>query len=192
MIYLMRHAQDDEYYIGGWSNVGLTIEGIGQAQKIGEFINKNIKFNSIITSDVERCLFTSEITNKNLDKKDKIIKDSNLRELNKGLLNGMSKLAATSQYPEFFSHLNVGACYPNGESMRSFYEKFIAYIGKLKSYDNCLVVTHRGNINALYYYLYNIELDTNKTRFGVEHASIHILDLEKKYIYRYYHEPIEE
>ena len=28
MIYLMRHGQDDENYIGGWSDVSLLSEGI--------------------------------------------------------------------------------------------------------------------------------------------------------------------
>ena len=30
MIYLMRHGQDDENYIGGWSDVSLIPEGIVQ------------------------------------------------------------------------------------------------------------------------------------------------------------------
>ena len=28
MIYLLRHGQDDELYIGGWSDVGLIEKGI--------------------------------------------------------------------------------------------------------------------------------------------------------------------
>ena len=42
MIYFMRHGQDDENYIGGWSDVELIQSGINDAELVGEWINKNL------------------------------------------------------------------------------------------------------------------------------------------------------
>ena len=39
MIYLLRHGLDDEEYIGGWSDVGLTFEG--KVKKINLFTHLN-------------------------------------------------------------------------------------------------------------------------------------------------------
>ena len=41
MIYFMRHGQDDENYIGGWSDVELIQSGINDAELVGEWINNN-------------------------------------------------------------------------------------------------------------------------------------------------------
>ena len=55
----------------------------------------------------------------------------------------------------------------------------------MKKYeDNSLVVTHRGVINTIYYYLNNIPLDMDKKKFNVDHLSIHELDIQKKLIRR--------
>ena len=43
MIYLLRHGLDNEDYIGGWSNVDLTKEGIKQVKKSRNFISCCIK-----------------------------------------------------------------------------------------------------------------------------------------------------
>ena len=38
MIYLMRHGQDDESYIGGWSDVSLIQKGVHEVNLTGEWI----------------------------------------------------------------------------------------------------------------------------------------------------------
>lgn len=38
MIYLLRHGLDDENYIGGWSDISLTEEGIKQVQYATKFL----------------------------------------------------------------------------------------------------------------------------------------------------------
>lgn len=59
------------------------------------------------------------------------------------------------------------------------------YLEKLKMMeDETLLVTHRGNINMIYYLLYGIPLDMDKTRFDVDHASIHELDMNLRKIRR--------
>ena len=68
MIYLLRHGLDDETKIGGYSNVSLTDEGIMKTKEARSFIEENINFNKIISSDVKRSVQTSNIVNENLNK----------------------------------------------------------------------------------------------------------------------------
>lgn len=58
MIYLLRHGLDDETKIGGYSNVSLTDEGIIKTKEARSFIEENINFNKIISSDVKRAVQT--------------------------------------------------------------------------------------------------------------------------------------
>ena len=68
MIYLLRHGLDDETKIGGYSNVSLTDEGIIKTKEARSFIEENINFNKIISSDVKRAVQTSNIVNENINK----------------------------------------------------------------------------------------------------------------------------
>ena len=100
MIYLMRHGRDDEDYVGGWSDVLLTKKGIKQIERQAEWIKENLHIKRIVCSNVKRALQTAEIVNKYLNVNIEI--NDNLKEQNKGLLNGMKKDIAEVKYPEYF------------------------------------------------------------------------------------------
>lgn len=184
MIYLLRHGLDDEKYIGGWSDIDLIEEGRKQIECSRTFLEDNIKIKKIISSDIKRAKTTTEIVNKNLILP--IEFDSSLRELDKGDLTGIDKNTLDKKTKEFIKNITIYDKYPNGESMKEFYERIKKLIPKLKKYEDSLIVTHRGVINMLYYYLNNIMLDMNKEQFDVTHGSIHELDLDKKKIRRIY------
>ena len=181
MIYLMRHGQDDETKIGGWSNVNLTIEGIKQVNEIGSRCS-NLEIEKIISSDVKRCQETSLIMQNYLNKP--IFYNRNLREQSKGNLNGMNALEAKKKYAELLENITPTTIYPNGESLFDLYIRIKKIMPWILKQDKALIITHRGVINMLYYILNNIELDMNKTQFNVTHASIHELDPAKKLIKR--------
>lgn len=183
MIYLMRHGLDDEKYVGGYSNVGLIDIGIKQVKDSVGFIKK-LNINRIVCSDIFRAKQTGEIINEDL--KLEINYTSSLRELNKGLLNGMDKQLAKILYPNYFNNLTISDRYPDGESMKDLYNRIKLLLDDIDKYDNSLLVTHRGVINMIYYLLNNIELDMDKRRFDVTHASIHELDIKQKSIRRIY------
>ena len=69
--------------------------------------------------------------------------------------------------------------------MQQLYDRVYKYLNEIK-FDNVLIVTHRGVINMIYYILNNIELDMDKEKFGVSHASIHELDINKRKIKKIY------
>ena len=183
MIYLVRHGLDDENYIGGYSDITLIEEGIKQANAAGLWLKENIKdINMIYTSDVKRAIQTSEIINTYLGINIQLKKE--LRELDKGTLNGMDKEQAKIIYPEYMQNIDINTKYPNGESMVDLYNRIKILLEDLKKYDNALLVTHRGVINMLYVFLNNDELTMNKEKYNVTHGSIHELDLEKRKIRR--------
>lgn len=183
MIYLMRHGLDDENYVGGYSDVPLINEGINQVEDSTRYI-KNLKINSIICSDVLRAHQTAYIISQQLGKVMK--QDESLRELDKGLLNGMDKKIAEKLYPKYFKKLTIYDKYPKGECMLDLYLRIKELLKYMDKYENSLLVTHRGVINMIYYILNGIELSMDKERFGVTHASIHELNIQKNLIRRIY------
>ncbi len=69
--------------------------------------------------------------------------------------------------------------------MYDLYKRIKILLGNIKD-NNTLYVTHRGVINMIYYILKDINLDMDKEKFNVTHASLHELDLNKKLIRRIY------
>lgn len=182
MIYLLRHGLDDERYIGGWSDGNLTDIGIKQINEVGQYLkDKNYQISKIYTSDIKRAVESAEIINKYLNVE--IICSEELRELNKGLLTGLEVNLAKRLYPKYFDNLTIYTKYPNGESLKDLYERINLLLNdNIFKDNNTLVVTHRGVINMIYAILNNEKIDTNKRKYGVEHASLHEYDLDKKLI----------
>ena len=182
MIYLIRHGRDDERFLGGWSDNALTEHGKDQIRKTATHILKSgIKINKIISSPIYRAKESADIIASILNIKDVLV-DDRLKEQNKGLLNGMDKDEANIKYPEYLIS-TVDTLYPEGESLRDLYKRIVDNIDFFNNLeDGTLLITHRGVINALYYYLNNKELDMDKKQFGVGFASLHELDTSKKTI----------
>ena len=183
MIYLVRHGLDDERYLGGWSDVDLIDEGYKQIENATKFIvDKKLVINKIISSDVIRARNTANIINKQLKLQVSYTKD--LRELNKGLYNGVLKKSLGQEELLRIKKFDINDKYPLGESTIELYNRMKKCLKKLEKYDNVLIVTHRGVINMFYYLLNDLELDMDKERFDVTHGSIHEMDIIRKLIRR--------
>ena len=186
MIYLLRHGLDDENYIGGHSKVDLIDEGIEQVENSALFIKENLDINQIISSDVKRAVSSACIVRDAFDKKMPFILDSRLRELDKGKLTGRLKSKLNLEELKICEMTDINQKYPDGESMQDMYDRvnYLINSGYFSDKDSSLIVTHRGIINMLYFILNNEKLTMNKKKFGVDHASVHALDLEKSKIKR--------
>lgn len=183
MIYLLRHGLDDESYIGGHSDVDLVSEGIVQVNDLGIWLREQkLDVDMIYTSDVKRAVTTANIINEYLELP--IIENSELRELSKGILTGMKKDIAMEMYPDYMDVRDVGVRYPEGESMWDLYCRIKELLTNFSKYERSIVVTHRGVINIIYYLLNGDELDMDKEKYNVGHASIHELDMVKSKIRR--------
>lgn len=185
MIYLMRHGLDDEKFVGGQSNIGLVPEGVkGVINSRNFIINNNIKINKIYTSDLSRAKQTADIINERLNIP--IEEKKYLREIDKGILNGIKLKIAKEYYSEYINNKNIYKRFPEGESLSDFYNRILYYFHDILNEDNTLVITHRGVINMIYFILTNTKIDYNKERFNVTHSSIHEYNKELKKIRRIY------
>lgn len=183
MLYLIRHAKDDERYVGSWSNKEILDTEITKVEEQAKYIKDNLHITDIYSSDIKRAKQTAEIIGKELNKK--IILDKNLREQNKGLLTGKLKENLTSEQKYLLEHQQIDTTFPEGESLIDLYNRVKDYLNEIKKYNsNSLIVTHRGVINIIYYIMNDIPLDMNKQRFSVDHLSLHELDIENKLIRR--------
>lgn len=87
-----------------------------------------------------------------------------------------------NKYPEYIKVNRIDVKYPNGESMLDLYKRMKLLLKNIDKYNNSLLVTHRGVINMIYVLLNGDELTMDKKKYGVEHASVHELNLEKRKI----------
>lgn len=176
MFYLMRHGQDDENYIGGWSDVNLIESGRDEVYKTALWIKKNLRINRIVCSSIKRAVESAKIVSEVLGIPYMICED--FKEQNKGLLNGLDKNIAKVKFADYVGDdVGIDTVYPDGESLRDLYNRVKNNFSKFLSIDdNVLVITHRGVINMFYYILNNIPLDMDKKRFGVVTASVHMVD----------------
>ena len=181
MIYFLRHGEDDEGFVGGWSDAELTEKGIAQVREVIPILRK-LPIEKIISSDIKRARMTAQIVSDALNIP--VFYSPKLRELDKGLLTGMSKVQAEQIYPWFQQGLEVHQKYPEGESMLDLYNRIKELKEEMSSWDKTLVITHRGVINMIYFLTQNRLPDTDKKQFQVTHASIHVWDPKRNVIER--------
>ena len=148
-LHIVRHGQDEKNKLGGWSDNHLIDEGINQVNNLKDEIDDN--YDLFISSDLTRCVETSNIINEKLNKD--IIYDSNYREVNNGDLKNLTLEEFNNKYSGlYFSSLDMDEKYPNGESPNDFYKRVSkAFIGLLENNrgKKILLVTHGGVITVL-------------------------------------------
>lgn len=181
----IRHGKDNEKYRGGWSALDLTDEGITQAKKLANYLNKineNMQIKKFITSDLKRAVTTTAIANNYLQLPVEL--EPLLREINNGDLAGMLNDEVIKKYPGlFFNTLDMTQKYPNGESPIEFFERINKWFNfakeKYMNDDGAIaIVTHSGVINIIYYIVKKKEWSNKVKSFKISNCSIHILDLD--------------
>ena len=183
-IFFIRHAQDDDNYIGGWSDIDLTDEGKKQADTLAQYFAKNLSLNikTIITSDLRRAVNTIKPTANALGLP--LIQNAEWRGLYNGKLSGMLSAEAKEKYPNTYLYdLDMDQHYPEGESPREFYNRVKNAFAKLlqlanKNNENVIVLTHGSNINILYSLLKGEVWDNKKKTRSILATSIIEVDVD--------------
>lgn len=177
MIYLIRHGQDDNTVLGGWSMSGLIDEGIKQAKTAAEIIaQENHSIQSIYSSDLPRAAETASIIGNRLGLDINFLPE--FREMNNGLLAGIPRTEAAVKYPDLcYGNLQWDECFPNGESPHLFFQRISSAWQDMKnktaaSEGNVLLVTHGGVINIIYCIEHGIPYTNKKLTFRAEKASL--------------------
>lgn len=140
MIYIVRHGQTDynvEGRYGGRIDTELNQKGIEQAYELHEKL-KNIKFDIVFSSPLQRAYKTAEIICKNT-----IIKDERIIERDNGELEDKLKTEITEKI-DFNDpnekRYNIESILDFRKRINDFFEEITEkYRGK-----NVLVVTHAG------------------------------------------------
>lgn len=147
-IALVRHGEDEQDKVGGWSDNNLTAIGIEQVKELAGSLTE--QYDIILSSDLPRAKQTAEILAEKLQCD--IVYDEDLRETNNGDLKNLTKAEFETKGYKRFIDMEMCEIYPNGESPLMFYERVkSAFENILEKYDGkkILLVTHGGVITVI-------------------------------------------
>lgn len=177
--YVIRHPTTEsniKRITQGWADSPLIPESIKLAEEHGKNL-KNKKIEKIYTSDLGRCVQTSNIINQFL--KVEIIKKEELREQNLGIYNGIHKDIIKKEFDEH----DYEAKPPEGESFKEMKTRVLNFIKKLEKEnkeETILIVTHTGCLEAILQEALEKSLDSNKIKTKQE--TIYLFELKNEKI----------
>lgn len=167
---ILRHGEsvcNKSNVLAGWKNVCLTNEGRYQSKNVCKIL-KNINFEYIFTSDLERAIETSCIIQKELNQNSIIKYSYALKEKDYGVLSGESikdleKVYGSDQVKKWRKSYWITP--PNGESLNDVKCRFGSYFDNhikplLYRNHNILIVSHSSALKAL---LVHLRIKNEKT-----------------------------
>ncbi len=176
-LHLVRHGQDEEDKLGGWSENHLIDRGIEAVKKLRDEIDDD--YDLFVSSDLIRTIETSEILNEKLNMD--IIFDPDFREVNNGILKNMTKEEFKQKYDGlYFRSLKMDESYPNGESPNQFFNRIKNALIRLLEHNRnkkILLVTHGGVITVILCLVYGYDY-TNTVKVSPKTATITKLKCE--------------
>lgn len=167
-VYIVRHGQVPHNALKKYNKTDedLTDLGIKQAEELRDKI-KDMKFDIIICSPLNRAKHTADIININ---NQKIIYDDRIRERSCGDLSG-KPLEATNreEYWNYYTDIQYGT----SENIKLFFERVYNFLDELKTkdYERVLVVAHSGVSKAFSGYFEGIS-DGKFLNRGLENCEI--------------------
>ena len=176
-LYIMRHGETEWNMLEkfqGQLNSALTERGIEKIVKTGKEL-ENVKFKAVYTSELGRTIDTAEIIlennnfekEKNIEKRLKLEKLSELNEIYFGEWQGMDFKEIFLKYPEeahnyFYDVKNYCAENVKGEELKDGLERFLSGLKKIVNDNeegNILIVTHGAVLELFFNYIESKEAD---------------------------------
>ncbi len=178
-LFLIRHPEDEQDKIGGWSNNLLTDEGIKQSHALALKL-RDIGVDVVICSDLKRCAECGKIIKKYLNVQ--LIISSDFRDFNNGVLKNLTDNEFLEKYPTlYFANLEYEQHYPQGESPKELYErislKYREIVTKYKQ-KKVAIITH-GAVISVIESLINKKSWTNKEVKNYKYAEINEYKVEE-------------
>ena len=179
-LYIVRHGETEWNVIKrfqGQLNTPLTEKGMEKLGKTGKKL-KNILFDQVYTSELERTVNSAEIIlNENNGYKNNKLELQKLAELNEvyfGVWQGLTYEEVFLKYPEeadnyFYNVKNYNAENVEAENLKDALERFLKGINKILSRHksgNILVVTH-GTVFEMF-----INYVENKSIFDIDERTL--------------------
>ena len=179
-LYIVRHGETEWNVIKrfqGQLNTPLTEKGMEKLRKTGKKL-KNILFDQVYTSELERTVASAEIIlNENNGYKNNKLELQKLAELNEvyfGVWQGLTYEEVFLKYPEeadnyFYNVKNYNAENVEAENLKDALERFLKGINKILNIHksgNILVVTH-GTVFEMF-----INYVENKSIFDIDERTL--------------------
>ena len=179
-LYIVRHGETEWNVIKrfqGQLNTPLTEKGMEKLGETGKKL-KNILFDQVYTSELERTVNSAEIIlNENRGYKNKKMELKKLAELNEvyfGVWQGLTYEVVFLKYPEeadnyFYNVKNYNAENVEAENLKDALERFLKGINKILNRHksgNILVVTH-GTVFEMF-----INYVENKSIFDIDERTL--------------------
>jgi 2,3-bisphosphoglycerate-dependent phosphoglycerate mutase len=162
LLVLVRHGQSEwnlKNLFTGWTDVGLTEQGIAEAHRAGQKLKaKGFQFDIAYTSALTRAQHTLDIMLEELGQPGlPTIKDQALNERHYGDLTGLNKDDARKKWGEEQVHVwrrSYDIAPPGGESLKDTLARSLPYYMKFIQPDvlsgkRVLVVAHGNSIRSL-------------------------------------------
>lgn len=146
----------------GYSDVEMSADGYRQVEKLRDRL-ANEKIDAVYSSDLKRALATAELLS--AERKAEVIACSELREVNYGVVEGLTFQEIRSRYPEvaeLITNFNLRLEFPDGESFEGFIERVIKFLDRLEKHEpseTILIVSHSGPLRTLVCHLLGIAQD---------------------------------
>jgi 2,3-bisphosphoglycerate-dependent phosphoglycerate mutase len=174
---IVRHGETEwnvAMRLQGMQNSSLTKNGLRQTRLVAKALRTH-QFNILISSDLGRAVKTAEIINKyhHLE----VITDSDLRERNFGIMEGLTREQIQDIHPEVFNgYMDRKDTYsiPQGESLIEFYTRVTSDLKRIaKTYEGkeILVVSHGGVLDCTIRMVFNYPLSAPR-HFSIYNASV--------------------
>ena len=130
-------------------DVKLTKRGLEQAHTTGEYLAANNEFNVVFVSPYKRTLQTAEAILSHFDPKPEMVRDERIREIEFGILDGVTNAGIRTRFPEEFERRKREGHYwyrpPGGESRPDVALRVHSFLNSItRDYAGCraLVVCH--------------------------------------------------
>ena len=141
-VYIVRHGETENNKKGvwtGWNDIPLTQKGEEDAARLGKLL-KDIPFDAVFASDLQRACKTAEIAIPNCDYKT----NEKLREINVGNVSGKPFNAMTDEERALVR--KEGYVIFGGESQKDFFARVTEFLKELETLEceNVAVFCHGG------------------------------------------------
>jgi 2,3-bisphosphoglycerate-dependent phosphoglycerate mutase len=159
---LVRHGQSEwnlKNLFTGWTDVGLTDQGIAEARKAGSLLReKGLRFDIAYTSALGRAQRTLDLMLEELGQQNiEIVKDEALNERDYGDLTGLNKDDARKRWGEEQVHIwrrSYDVAPPGGESLKDTLARALPYYvvhiqPQVLAGKTVLVSAHGNSLRAL-------------------------------------------
>lgn len=140
--------------MNGWADVPLGVEGLLQAQQVGERLRREHPIAPVYSSPLRRTAETARPIAAGTQRMFRFVRS--LREINCGVVDGWPVSRVRSEYPEWWEanlrQQDDEFRWPEGESYRHFRARVlraIASIARRHEGEEVIVVTHTGVITQI-------------------------------------------